>query len=229
MRRHRPLASDLCRRFARGSSRAANLRWLTRCSCCPTTCAQDDGERQRLHHVPSTLHDSGVTWHFFPKRFLHASIGANHLRAQPKSQILARAPLISIFRLPRSRWMTLCPCRYDRPLARSVMIENFLTRGYLTFFVCNSLLSCPPSLFVECICKFPGRHRFLGRNTAVLAVARFSFQKTKSNGQNDYQNSNMVPTFQSEGFSFGPGKLQTAPIKSTMFGCLNVCPCPRSV
>jgi hypothetical protein len=52
-------------------------------------------------------------------------------------------------------------------------MENFLTRGYLTFFVCKSLLSCPPSLFVECICKFPGRHRFLGRNTAVLAVASF--------------------------------------------------------
>lgn len=111
MRRHRPLASDLCRRFARGSSRAANLRWLTRCSCCPSTCAQDDGERQRFHHVPSKLHDFEVTWHSFPKRLLHASIGANHLRAQPKSQILARAPLMSILRLPRSRWMTLCPCR----------------------------------------------------------------------------------------------------------------------
>jgi hypothetical protein len=105
-----------------------------------------------------------------------------------------------------------------------------LTRGYLTFFVCKSLLSCPPSLFVVCICKFTCRHRFLGRNTTVLAVARSSLQNTgNSNGQNDYQNSNIVPTFQSESFSFGPGKLQTAPIKSTMFGCLNVCACPRSV
>ena len=182
------------------------------------------------HHLFFCKKKFRVTWHSFPKRFLQSSIGVNHLRAQPKSQILARAPLISIFRLPRSRWMTLCPCRYDRPLARSVIMENFLTRGYLTFFVCKSLLSCPPSLFVECICKFPGRHRFLGRNTAVLAVASFSLHKTgSSNGQNDYQNSNMVPTFQSAGFSFGPGKLQTAPIKSTMFGCLNVCPCPRSV